>query len=285
MSESAWIVDVTEENFEAAVVEPCQERPVVVDFWADWCAPCRALGPILEKLTNEKKGRVILAKVNTEEAPQLAGYFRIRSIPAVKVFYQGQIVTEFEGLQPEEALRELFDQLAPDENPALHKAQATESAAPAKAEQHYRTMLEEKPDHAEARLGLARALLAQGRMDEVEPILEPLETSGDVGAEADRIKAQLYFARACRDLPPEVELAHKVSAEAKDAEARLALGARLAERGEFEMALSMLYSAAELDYKLASGKAREALVKVFYALGTNHPLANEYRGKLARLLY
>src|SRR5438552_887142 len=103
MSDSAWIVDVTEENFEATVLEPCQERPVLVDFWAPWCAPCRSLGPILEKLTNEKKGRVILAKVNTEEAPQLARYFRISSIPAVKVFFQKQILTEFTGLVPEES--------------------------------------------------------------------------------------------------------------------------------------------------------------------------------------
>src|SRR6516164_449548 len=116
MAHSPSVVDVTADNFQQQVVEESRRRPVVVDFWAEWCAPCRALGPLLEKLTNEKKGRVILAKINTEEAPQLAGYFRIRSIPAVKVFYQGQIVTEFEGLQPEEALRELFDQLAPAED-------------------------------------------------------------------------------------------------------------------------------------------------------------------------
>jgi putative thioredoxin len=285
MSDSAWIVDVTEENIESAVVEPCQDTPVVVDFWAPWCAPCRMLGPVLEKLTNEKKGRVILAKVNTEEAPQLAKYFRVSSIPAVKVFYQGQIVTQFEGVQPEEALRELFDQMAPEADPALTQAQATETAAPANAEQKYRAVLEKQPDHSEARLGLARALLAQGRFDEVEPVLEPLEVSGDVGAEADRIKAQLYFERACQDVPPEAELARAVGGNPKDAAARLSLGKRLALRGEYEMALAMLYAAAELDAKLAAGAAKEAMVKTFYALGTNHALANEYRAKLARLLY
>src|SRR6187397_2584701 len=113
MSDSAWIVDVTEENFEAAVLEPCQERPVVVDFWAPWCAPCRALGPILEKLTNERQGAITLAKVNTEDAPQLAEYFRIQSIPAIKIFAEGQLIHEFEGVAPEAALRQLFDQLAP----------------------------------------------------------------------------------------------------------------------------------------------------------------------------
>lgn len=285
MSDSAWIVDVTEENFEAAVLEVCDERPVIVDFWAAWCAPCRALGPILEKLTNEKKGRVVLAKVNTEDAPRLASYFRVSSIPAVKVFFQRQIVTEFTGVVPEESLRGLFDQLAPEEDPALRMAQATETASPAKAEQRYREMLDADPNKADARLGLARALLALGRLDEVEPILEPLESSGDVGAEADRIKSQSYFARIVSELPPEPEVARRVSADAKDVASRLALGAHLASRGEYEMALAMLYAAAELDHKVASGKGREAMVKVFYALGTGHALANEYRGKLARLLY
>jgi putative thioredoxin len=285
MSDSAWIVDVTEENFESAVVEACQERPVIVDFWAPWCAPCRTLGPILEKLTDEKKGRVVLAKINTEEAPQLASDFRVSGIPAVRVLYQGRMLTSFEGLQPEEALRQLFDQLAPDEDPALRQALATETASPQKAEQQYRLMLEAQPENADARLGLARALLAQGRFDEVEPVLEPLESSGEVGAEADRIKAQLYFLRAVKDQPAEAELAKAVSANSKDAAARLALGTRLAARGEYEMALAMLYAAAELDAKLASGKAREAMVQTFYALGANHALANDYRNKLARLLY
>lgn len=285
MSAGPWIVDVTEENFQQAVVEPCQEVPVVVDFWAPWCAPCRALGPVLERLTNERKGRVILAKVNTEEAPELAGYFRISAIPAVKVFYQGRIVHQFEGVLPEDDLRELFDQLAPDADPALTQAQAAEGAAPAQAEQQYRALTEQQPDNAEARLGLARALLAQDKLDEIEAVLEPVEASGDVGAEADRIKALAFLVRAARDLPDEASLARKASADPKDAQARLELGVRQAARGEYEKALATLFSAAELDFKLATGKAREAMVKVFYALGTSHALANEYRGKLARLLY
>src|SRR5262249_1752384 len=111
MSDSAWIVDVTEENFASTVVEACEERPVILDFWAPTCPPGRVLGPILEKLTREKKGRVILAKVNTEEAPHLAGEFDVDRIPTVKVLFRKKLLTEFVGLVPEESLRDLFDKL------------------------------------------------------------------------------------------------------------------------------------------------------------------------------
>jgi putative thioredoxin len=282
---SPWVVDVTEANFETDVLEASHQHPVLVDFWADWCGPCRTLGPILERLVNERGGRVTLAKVNTEEAPGLAQAFRISAIPAVKIIYQGQLVHEFEGLQPESALRELLDQIAPDADPALTQAQSEELSSPARAEKHYRDILAEQPDNDEARLGLARVLLAQERFDEVPAVLEPVSSSGPAGTEADRIKGHLYLARACKDLPDEAALRAKVSAEPKNAAARVDLGIRLACREQYEEALATLLSAAELDYKLASGRVREVMVQVFYALGSNHPLANDYRGRLTRLLY
>jgi putative thioredoxin len=279
------VLDVTEANFEQEVLEVSRERPVVVDFWAPWCKPCRILGPILERLVGEREGRVILAKVNTQESPDLARYFQVSAIPAVKVFYDGQIVHEFEGLRPEPELRELFDQMAPQADPALTQARAEEMAAPDRAEQHYRDILAAQPDNDEVRLGLARALLAQDKLDEVAGVLEPVGAGGDAGTEADRIKAGVYLARAARDLPDEAALRAKVQAEPKDAAARLDLGIRLAARREYEPALAMLLSAAEVDFKLATGRVREVMVQVFYALGSNHPLANDYRGRLARLLY
>jgi putative thioredoxin len=190
-TDSPWILDVSAATFERDVLENSTRVPVVVDFWAPWCGPCRTLGPILERLVQERQGRVILARVNTEDQPDLASYFQISAIPAIKIFHQGQLIHEFEGLAPEQALRGLFDQLDPKGSQALTGAHDAEQKSPAQAEKQYRDLLTADPDNAEARVGLARVLLAQGKLDDVPDVLEPLGSGGETGAEADRIKAQL----------------------------------------------------------------------------------------------
>ena len=284
---ASWIRDVTEETFEADVLQESMERPVIVDFWAPWCAPCRALGPILEKLTNEKKGAITLAKVNTEDAPQLAEYFQISAIPAVKIFAEGQLIHEFQGVMPEASLRELFDQLAPSPE-MLQEAAAAHAAAtadPASAERHYRDLIAKDAEKAEPRLGLARVLFEQGRFDEIAEVLEPVGSSGDDGAAGDAILARIKLVRMVEKLGDEQALRQRVVAEPKDAQARLELGTLLSAQEAYEEGLAMLLSAAELDFKLAPKQVREVMVQVFYAIGASHPLANEYRTKLARLLY
>jgi putative thioredoxin len=286
MSPGSWVFDVTEADFEQAVLEASFERPVVVDFWAPWCGPCRALGPVLERLVNERQGDVLLAKVNTDAAPGLADYFQIQAIPAVKVFRDGRLVHEFEGALPEKALRSLLDQLTPaGPGDLVQQARAAEEARPAEAERLYRRAMEENADDPLARVGLARVLLAQDRVDEIDTLLGPVGTEGEVGAEAQRIKAQAALRHQGPGAVDEAALRKRIAAEPKAAQPRLELGTLLAARGEYEAALAMLYSAAELDLKLAAGPVREAMVKVFYALGASHPLSNDYRSRLARLLY
>ena len=283
---SPWVHEVSEATFEADVIRASDEAPVLVDFWSPTCPPCRALGPLLERLTNERQGKVLLAKVNVDDNPNLAAYFAIDAIPAVKVIYQRQLVHEFEGLLPEKALRELFDQIAPDaRDEELLGAQAAEEAAPARAEKLYREQIAQDPDKHEARVGLARVLLRLGRLDEIPEVLEPVGSSGDLGAESEGVLAQVYLLKSARDLPDEKTLRQRVAADPNNAQAPLELGIVLAAKGSYEEALQWLYGAADLDFKLAQGKAREAMVKVFYAIGPNHPLANEYRSNLSRLLY
>jgi putative thioredoxin len=284
-SPSAHVRDVTADTFNRDVVEPSHERPVLVDFWSPGCGPCRLLGPLLERLVEERNGQVLLARVNTDEEEELASYFRISAIPAVKVIFNGQLVHEFEGLLPESALRQFLDDICPPRDPALEKAKADEGADPAQAEKEYRGILAEHPDNESARLGLARALLALERPDEIDEILEPVGAEGETGTEADRLKAQAYLLRAAAGLPDEATLQKRVAAEPANAQARLDLGRVLARKGAYPEALAMLLSAAEQDAKLAAGAVREAMVKVFYALGSNHPLANDYRSRLSRLLY
>jgi putative thioredoxin len=219
-----------------------------------------------------------LAKVNVQDHPNLAAYFRINAIPDVKVISERRLLTEFQGLLPEEQLRQLLDQLVgPMADPEVVNAMAAEESSPARAEQLYREKVAAEPDQLDARVGLARVLLLQGKLDEIASILEPVGASGDLGAESEAILARAWLMTNAKDIT--------APATPNDAKGFLDHGACLAAKGELEQALPALLRAAELDFKLATGKVREVMVKVFYALGTSHPLANEYRSKLSRLLY
>ncbi len=283
---SEWVRDVTEADFERAVIEASRARPVVVDFWAPWCGPCQMLGPVLERLIAERQGEVILAKVNLDEAPGLAERYAIASIPAVKAFRDGQVFREFTGLLPEPYLRSFLDEVLPSAADRLtDEARGLEASRRADAERLYRQAIEAQPNHEPARLGLARVLLAQGKPEEIEAVLEPVGVEGEVGEEAGRLKARAFFLRLAKDLGDEKAARQRLAAKPDSAAARYELACVVAAKGEYAEALPLLLEAGERDPKLATTKVREAMVQIFYALGASHPLANEYRGKLARLLY
>jgi putative thioredoxin len=283
---SASIRDVAEADFEREVIEASRQQPVVVDFWAPWCQPCLLLGPLLERLIAERGGEMILAKVNVDEAPKLAERFAIASIPAVKAFRDGRVFREFTGLLPEPYLRSFLDEVLPTPADRLAaQAQTLEASQPSEAERLYREAIATVRNHETARIGLARVLLAQGKADEIEAVLEPVGVEGAVGEEAQRLKARAYFLRLAGDLGDEAAARQRLAAQPDSALARCELACVLAAKGEYAQALPLLLEAGERDPKLATTKVREAMVQIFYALGTDHPLANEYRGKLTRLLY
>ena len=284
LSAAPFIIDVGEADFEQLVIEASKQRPVIVDFWAPWCGPCRALGPILEKVVAEHKGKVILAKINVDETPNLAASFRIEGIPAVKAFRDGQLVLQFDGVLPEEHVRQFVQRLLPSEAEQLASS-AKEIQDPAEAEKAFRTALAKDGDNSEVRVGLAQALLKLNKIDEIVELLEPVGSEGELGVAAERIKAQLALRQMARDLGTEAEARRRLSVNPTSTQARYELGCVLAASGQYEAALPVLLQAAEDDRKLAPTKIRDVMVKIFYVLGPDHPSANEYRAKLAGLLY
>jgi putative thioredoxin len=283
---SEWVFDVGEADFDRAVIEASRERPVVADFWAPWCPPCVALGPVLERLVAERRGEVVLARVNVDEAPGLAGRFGIGSIPAVKAFRDGRVFREFTGLLPESHLRAFLDEVVPGEADRLRdQARRLESTDPAGSERLYREVLDRQPGDDDVRVGLARVLLARDEPGEVARVLEPVGAEGPLGAEAQRLGATAYFRRLARQFGAEAAARRRLEEQPDSARVRYELGVALAAAGKLEEALPVLLEAAEKDVGLAAQEVREAMVQAFYALGVHHPLADEYRGKLARLLY
>jgi putative thioredoxin len=286
MPSSEFIIEANETNFQAAVVERSFEKPVVVDFWAEWCEPCRSLTPILERLVQARNGEVFLAKVNVDENPRLAEYFQIQSIPAVKAIKDGSLVLQFEGLLPEESLSEFLDRLAPNEiEKQAAKARSLEADKPAEAEAIYHQVLEKDKDHIAARLGLARLRLAAGALDEIDALLEPVPPGGENGAEADRIRSERDLRKRSTGTSNEPELRRKIEAEPENATLRFELGALLAAQKRYPDALDILLSAAELDRELARGKVKELMVQIFHIIGVRSDLADEYRSKLQRVMY
>jgi putative thioredoxin len=285
MSESQYVFEVSEGDFERLVLERSREQPVVVDFWAPWCGPCRALGPVLERLVEERRGAVLLAKLNIDEAQNLAVEFGIESIPAVKAFRDGRVVLEFVGMLPEEHLRRFLDQIVPTEaDRQLTHAAELEATQPAEAEKLYRQVLEARRDDEAALLGLARVLIARGQDAEATPLLERV-TNHDLHAEVERLRGLLDLRELARDFGDEKAVRQRLQKSPQDAELRYQLGCVLAAAGRYKEALDELLAAGQADKKLATSKVKETMVKVFHIIGVRSDLADEYRDKLTRILY
>jgi putative thioredoxin len=285
-AKTGWVIDVGDADFEAEVLQRSRQVPVVVDFWAEWCGPCRQLGPMLEKMATDRKGKFVLAKVNVDEAQRLAMYFRIESIPAVLAFKDGQAVNGFVGLLPEQDLKQFVDDLAgPAAGDPLVQAAALENTDPARAEKIYRDALAADDNNPAARLGLARVLIARNRDDEALKVLEHFPDAGELGQEAVKLRRTIEMRKAAATAPDEAEVKKKIAADPNNAQLYLELGNVLATKGQYEAALDALLKAAELDREMGRGPVRELMVKIFEIVGVRSELADRYRDKLRGLLY
>ncbi len=285
----AFVVDVGDADFEQAVLDRSVEVPVVVDFWAPWCGPCRTLGPVLERLAAEHAGAFVLAKVNVDEAQQVAGAFQVRSIPAVKAFRDGRVVSEFVGAQPESAVRRFLDGLLPTEADRL-VAEAADLASRGHenaAEERLRTALALEGRNEGALVSLAQLLSGRGETAEAAQLLERVLPGGPFAQRAERLAASLRT-RAAAPAPADTDLdalRARVAAAPDDLAARLELGRALSAAGRYDDALSELLMVVRRDPKFEDEAARKAMLDIFSVLGAEDPRVGSYRAQLARALF
>jgi putative thioredoxin len=286
MANSPWIKDSTAATFEADVIRKSAELPVVVDFWAPWCQPCKQLGPILEKIAAEYAGRFLLVKVNVEVEQQIAAAFGIQSIPLVVAFRNGQLVNEFAGLLPEPQLRQWFDTFLP--SPAetlLREGEKLEASNPQAAEAKYREALHLVPDADAIKIALARVILTQNREEEARRLIEQLEERGFLEPEAQAIKDELEIRATAAESGGVEEARKAAAANPNDLSLQIALADALAVAGKYTEALELCLALIARDKAGVGPTAKETMVKILGMLGSSSELAGEYRRKLATAWY
>lgn len=276
-----WIVTTTAESFERDVFQRSREVAVVVDFWAEWCAPCRALGPVLERLAEQYAGRFVLVKADTDRLPDAAMQFQVQSIPAVFGVVGGEVVDLFTGALPEAQITQWLDRLL--QNARLVDAQQLEAQDPSQAEQIYRQILDERSNEPAALIGLGRALLAQQRVAEVEAIVTQLESRGFLEPEAEKLKSAVHL-HGNSKLDTEA-LRTASAARPEDLELRLQLAQALAADGVYQEAFDICLTLIERDRHGVGEQARKTMVDVFRVMPEGSELVSDYRRRLAMLLY
>lgn len=287
----ALIKDTTEATFMADVVEASQEVPVIVDFWAPWCGPCKTLGPALEAAVTAARGKVRMVKVDVDQNQAIAAQLRIQSIPTVYAFFQGRPVDAFQGALPASELKKFVDKLvslAGDGGlgAALEEAEALlAEGAVAEAAQTFAAILAEVGENAAAYGGLARAHLALGELDQAEAILNNAPPGISGAKEVEAARAQLALARQAEHAGPADELRARLEQDPGDHQARFDLAQALHAQGDVEGAIDALLELFRRDREWNEGAAKAQLLTIFDALKPGDPLAQRGRRRLSSLIF
>ena len=288
------IKDVSEADFMAEVIETSKTTPVIVDFWAPWCGPCKTLGPALEAAVTRAKGAVRMAKVNVDENQGIAGQLRVQSIPTVYAFWQGQPIDGFQGAVPPSEIDAFVERTVKaaggDASGGLEEAVAAanemlDEGAATDAAQTFAAILQEDPVNAPAYAGLARAHIAMDDLDQAEAILNGAPVEISQTPELEAAHAQLELARQAADAGPVGELQAQVEANPEDHQARFDLAQALSANGQTQEAVDQLLELFRRDAEWNEGAAKQQLFTLFEALKPNDPVVLNGRRKLSSMIF
>lgn len=288
MSDSPFIVEIENiGHFEQQVLEASKQQPILVDFWADWCQPCKTLMPMLMKLAEEYQGAFILAKVNADQHQELVASTGVRNLPTVKLFKDGAIVDEFMGALPESELRQFLDKHIENEtdiviNEALSLADAGQVE---QAIDSLKALNQQDPSNSKVYIAIAKVYLMAKDFENCEAVIKALPANVQILNEVKQLQHQLELIQATHDAPEINELIQQVDNEPDNHELRFQLANQYIVTQQYESALEALLVIVSKDINFQEGAAKAAMLKVFDTLGNQDPLTRQYRSKLATLLY
>ena len=287
MGESPYIHNVSMQNFQNLVLENSINKPVLVDFWADWCQPCQTIMPMLAKLAEEYAGKFELAKVNADDEQELAAHFGIKSLPTMKLFFKGQLVDERMGVVPESDIREMLDKHIVSESDQFMQA-ATMAYQQGQIEQALEMLnnaLVKDPDNAELKITIAQMVQVQGDSESALSLLDSLDDEGNKLDAAIKLRAEINLAAQLADLPDLSEIEQRLSQNPADLEALLQKSRHLVARGDYDDAMECLLTIMRTDRSFEDDAGRSGLLGIFDMLGGEHPSVQKYRRKLFTLLH
>jgi putative thioredoxin len=285
------IKDGTEASFMADVVEGSAEVPVIVDFWAPWCGPCKQLGPALEAAVTAAKGKVRMIKINVDESPNIAGQLRVQSIPTVYAFFQGKPVDGFQGALPASEVKAFVDKIGAlgGDGGLADAIEAAETMLTdgenADALETFSAILEEEPENPQAFGGVLRAFLALGQLAEAEALLAAVPAKIATAKEVEAVRAQIALLHQAENAGPETELRAAVAADPDNHQARFDLAQALHASGKVEEAVDALLELFRRDREWNNGAAKTQLFTIFDALTPKDPIALKGRRKLSSMIF
>lgn len=286
MSEPSNVIAVTESSFQQQVIEKSSEIPVLVDFWADWCQPCKMLMPLLAKLADEYQGRFILAKINTEQQQAISAQFGIRSIPTVKLFRDGKPVDEFAGALPESEIRAFLDRHLPraSDGSVVQAEERLQAGDTAGALDLLAQARDQDPGNPRILMAMAQVQAMSGDFEAAEQTLKSLPEDERNTAEAQNLLGQIFFNRVAAAAGTAEETARRVTEVPDDSEARYQLAAQQIVANDMENAMENLLLLVQKDRQYGDDAGRLALLRLFDMLGTD-PSVNRYRSRMFNLLH